>query len=207
MTKPDTDVRRWLNRPARPTAGVVLAAAVLLAALVATTLIDLFTAPLPPVQYGPFDSPQALTCAMAIMALFFAFGIRAARGLSPKALIFALLLLSAAGPVGWGLAFLDSQGPDVINSGDSTGAFVAMILLVVAPLLTFVGVVAGLAEIIRHSIDTPERTTLPGDRSRDHTDAWHPNWDARPNARLHRSSATTLTRSPDDRHSGPIAGG
>lgn len=175
MTRLDTSVRRWLNRPARPTAGVVLAAAALLAALVATALIDLFTAPLPPVQYGPFDSPHALTCAMALMALFFAFGIRAGRGLSPKALIFALLFLSAAGPVGWGLAFLDSQGPDVINSGGSTGAFVAMILLVVAPLLTLVGVVAGLAEIIRHSIDTPERTTLPGDRSRDHTDAWHPN--------------------------------
>lgn len=35
MTSPDTNVRRWLNRPARPTAVVLFAAAVLLAALAA----------------------------------------------------------------------------------------------------------------------------------------------------------------------------
>lgn len=159
MTSPDTNVRRWLNRPARPTAVVLFAAAALLAALAAIALIDLFTAPLPPVQYRPLGGPHALTGAVVLMALFITLGVRAAQGLSPTVLIFTLVVLIAAGPVGWGVAFLDSLGPDVINSVGSTGTFVALFLLVVTPLLTIVGVVAGLAEIIRSSVDTPRTKT------------------------------------------------
>lgn len=159
MTSPDTNVRRWLNRPARPTAVVLFAAAALLAALAAIALIDLFTAPLPPVQYGPFGGPHALTGAVVLIALFITLGVRAARGLSPTVLIFTLVVLIAAGPVGWGVAFVDSLGPDVVNSVGSTGTFVALFLLVVTPLLTIVGVVAGLAETIRSSVDTPRTKT------------------------------------------------
>lgn len=173
MTSPDTNVRRWLNRPARPTAGVLFAAAALLAALAAIALIDVFTAPLPPVQYGPFGGPHALTCAVVLAALFITLGVRAARGLSPTVLIFTLVVLLAAGPVGWGASFLDSQGPDVINSVGSTGAFVAIVLLVVAPLLSIVGVVAGLAELIRSAVDSPreqsrQRASLTDEQRRVH---------------------------------------
>lgn len=155
MTSYGAEIQRWLNRPARPTAVVAFAAAALLAVLAAIALIDLFTAPLPPVQYGPFGGPHTLTGAVVLMALFIYLGVRAARGLSPKALTLTLLLLIAAGPVGWGVAFLDSLGPDVINSPGSTGAFASMILLVATPLLTTVGVAAALAEIIRSAIGTP----------------------------------------------------
>ena len=153
MTNSDTKVRRWLNRPARPTAVVLLTAAAILAVLTAIALVELFTAPLPPVQYGPFGGPHALTGAGVLMALFIGLGVRAARGLSPTSLTRTVLLLIAAGPVGWGLAFLDSLGPDVINSAGSASAFLAMFLLVVAPLLTIIGVVAALAEIIRSAAD------------------------------------------------------
>lgn len=181
MTSPDTSVRRWLNRPARPTAGVLFAAAALLAALAALALIDLFTAPLPPVQYGPFGGPHALTCAVVLVALFITLGVRAARGLSPTALIFILVVLLAAGPVGWGVAFLDSQGPDVISSVGSTGAFVAIVLLVVAPLLSIVGVVAGIAELIRSAVDSPR------EQGRQHASLTDEQRRAHP--RLHRPEA------------------
>jgi len=138
---------------------VLLAAAAFLAVLTAIALMDLFTAPLPPVQYGPFGDPQTLTCAMVLMALFIYLGVRAVRALSPKALSRILLILITAGPVGWALAVLDTLGPDVINSAGSTGAFVTTFLLEVAPLLTIVGVVAALAEIIRSALDAPRITT------------------------------------------------
>lgn len=153
MTSSGTEVRRWLNRPARPTAVVLFAAAALLTMLAASALIDLFTAPLPPVQYGPFGGPHALTGAVVLIVLFIACGIRAARGLSPKALTLTLLLLVAAGPVGWGLAFIDALGSDLVNSAGSTSAFIAMFLLVAAPLVTIVGVAAALAETIRGAVD------------------------------------------------------
>lgn len=159
MTSSGAEVRRWFSRPGRPTGLVLFAAAALLAVLTAIALIDLFTAPLPPVQYGPFGDPQTLTGAMVLIALFMGLGIRAVRGLSPKALSRTLLILIAAGPVGWTLAALDTVGPDMSNSAGSTGAFIAMFLLVVAPLVTVVAVVAALAEIIRSSPDTPRITT------------------------------------------------
>lgn len=173
MTSYDTAIRWWLNRPARPTAVVLFAAAALLAVLAAIALIDLFTAPLPPVQYGPFGGPHTLTGAVVLMAMFLALGARAARGFSPKALALTLIVLIAAGPVGWGVAFLDSLGPDVINSVGSTGAFVSVILLVATPLLTIVGVVAALAEIIRRGLGAPEirhdPKSLPSDHSHGQT--------------------------------------
>lgn len=173
MTRSGAEVRRWLSRPARPTAVVAFAAAALLAVLAAIALIDLFTAPLPPVQYGPFGGPHALTGAVVLLALFITLGVRAARGLSPKALSLTLIVLIAAGPVGWLVAFLDSLGPDVINSVGSTGAFVSMIVLVATPLLTIVGVTAALAESVHRALGAPEsrrdQKSLPSDRSHNHT--------------------------------------
>lgn len=159
MTRSGTEVRLWFSRPGRPTGLVLYAAAALLTVLTAIALIDLFTAPLPPVQYGPFGDPHTLTGAVVLIALFMGLGVRAVRGLSPKALSRILLILIAAGPVGWALAFLDTLGPDMINSAGSTGAFIAMFLLVVAPLVTVVGVVAALAEIFRSALDTSRITT------------------------------------------------
>ncbi|MFN3339084.1 MAG: hypothetical protein ACK40Z_05250 [Dietzia sp.] len=155
MTSSGTGGRQWLSRPARPTAVVLFAAAALLAVLTAIALIDLFTGPLPPVRYGPLSGPHALTTAVVLLALLVGLGIRAARGLSPKALILTLLSLIAAWPIGWGLALLDSLGPDVINSAGSASAFVELLLLVVAPMVTIVGVVATLAEIVRRAVDAP----------------------------------------------------
>lgn len=159
MTEPDTELRRWINRPARPTAAVLFTAAALLAVSTAIGLIDLFTSPLPPVRYGPFGDPHAFTGAVALTVLFIALGTRAARGPSPRELIVTLSLLGAAGPAGWGLAFLDAIGPDLTNSAGAAGPFIVLFLLVAAPLLTIVGVVAALAEFIRAAVHAPRPTT------------------------------------------------
>lgn len=149
MTTTNPVQQRWLGRPGRPTAVVLFTAVAILAVLTAIALIDLFTDPLPPVQYGPFGDPQALTGAMVLMALFAGLAFRVARGLTSRTLSAMLLLLVATGPLGWGLAFLDSIGPDWINSAGAASPFLALFLLVIAPLVTVVGVVATVAEIMR----------------------------------------------------------
>lgn len=140
---------RWLNTAGRPTAAVLLIAAAILAVLTAAALIELFTAPLPPVQYGPFGGPHLLTGVIALLVIFLGLGVWAARGLQTKTLALMLLVLMLFGPVGWVLGLLDSLGPGVVNSVSSAGGFVAMFLLVVAPLTTVVGVAAAIAEAVR----------------------------------------------------------
>lgn len=152
MPRPTNAGRRWICRPGRPTSVVLFGVAAILAVLTAIAVVDVFISPLPPVQYGPFGDPHALTGAILLMVIFVGVGSWAVRGLSTRALSRALLLLIAAGPIGWGMALLDALGPDWFNSAGDASPFLAMVLLVVAPIVTVGGIVAAVAEIVRSSV-------------------------------------------------------
>lgn len=161
MTSSHAQGERWLSMPGRPTAAVLCAAVTGLAVLIALALIELFTAPLPPVQYGPFGGPHLLTGMIALLIVFLGLGVWAARGLRAKALALTLLVLMLAGPAGWILGLLDSLGPNLVNSVGSAGAFAAMFLLVAAPLTTVVGFVAAIAEAARVVLTSRSRPAAP----------------------------------------------
>lgn len=149
MPEPRAKSGRRLRHPVKPAAVVFSAAAAYVALLAAIALFQILTAPLPPVQYGPFDDPRALTGSVALIVLFTALGVRTLRGLSARALVSTLTLLIAAAPLAWGVAFLDSLGPDLINSSRSARAFAGWVLFDGSIYISTVGVIAAFAEVIR----------------------------------------------------------
>lgn len=145
MPEPIDAGRRRICRPGGPTALVLGGAIVLILIATATAVVDARDSS-PQVQYGPFGDGDVLLGAGVLTAILLVGVWWTARGLTTRGLSLTLLLMVAVGPICVGLALLDSLGPDWF---DSTSPALAMILLVVAPLVTLTGVVAIIAEVAR----------------------------------------------------------
>ena len=152
--------RPWLRRPGIPTAVVMFAVAAVLAVAGAFSIIDMIGSPPPSAEfeYGPFNDLDVLIGLGALVLIFAVAGWWGVTRGSELGITRVSALLVVFGPIGWGLGLLDSLTFDLTNSIGPTSSVVAMLLLVVAPIVTVVAIVAAFAE---YAASRGQRTQVP----------------------------------------------
>ncbi len=138
----------WIRRPGGPSAVVLLGVAALLSLWAVFVAVDTMRSPPPREHYGPFSDGQINIGFGVLILVLVGAGWWSATRTTEQGITAVLGLLVACGPIGWALAFVDSATLDLINSIGPAGAVAALLLLIFAPLVTTVAIVAAVVEFL-----------------------------------------------------------
>ncbi|WP_333618410.1 hypothetical protein [Dietzia sp.] len=142
-----TSGQRLRDRPGFPVGVVFLCTAAIFAVWTVTALVDAAGSKPPPPD-GSFIPPGlAIAAIVAVTAVWSGLSWWTLTRADHLAVARLLIALVVAGPLGWGLAALDSATLDLINS-EPVGPVLMVALLLVTPVISVVGIIAAVVEIV-----------------------------------------------------------